>query len=166
LENTVENTEQIWKIQKTIVKSHFSSIFSKLFHYSNYLFSIFSKSFHYFLPYLPYHFTIPSWIVIRFGKYSRKYWTDLENTEENSEKIGKIQTKIVNRYGKYGFHIFQIISLLKLFFFHIFQIFSLFSFIFSISFHNFLLYFPNLFTIQLTFVPYFPYLFNRKYGRK
>jgi hypothetical protein len=44
----------------------------------------------------------PSWIVIRFGKYCRKYWTDLENTEENSEKIGKIQTKIVNRYGKYG----------------------------------------------------------------
>ena len=40
--------------------------------------------------------------MIKFGKYSRKYWTDLENTEENSEKIGKIQTKIVNRYGKYG----------------------------------------------------------------
>jgi hypothetical protein len=26
----------------------------------------------------------------------------LENTEENSEKIGKIQKKIVKRYGKYG----------------------------------------------------------------
>jgi hypothetical protein len=26
----------------------------------------------------------------------------MKNTEENSEKIGKIQTKIVKRYGKYG----------------------------------------------------------------
>jgi hypothetical protein len=26
----------------------------------------------------------------------------LENTEENSEKIGKIQQKIVKRYQKYG----------------------------------------------------------------
>jgi hypothetical protein len=26
----------------------------------------------------------------------------LENTEENSEKIGKIQTKIGKRYEKYG----------------------------------------------------------------
>jgi hypothetical protein len=26
----------------------------------------------------------------------------LENTEENREKIGKIQKKIVKRYGKYG----------------------------------------------------------------
>ena len=31
-----------------------------------------------------------------------------------------------------------------------------FSSIFSISFHNFLLYFPNPFTIQLIFLPYFP----------
>jgi hypothetical protein len=26
----------------------------------------------------------------------------MENTEENSEKIGKIRKKIVKRYGKYG----------------------------------------------------------------
>jgi hypothetical protein len=26
----------------------------------------------------------------------------MKNTEENSEKIGKIQKKIVKRYGKYG----------------------------------------------------------------
>jgi hypothetical protein len=26
----------------------------------------------------------------------------MKNTEENSEKIGKIQMKIVKRYGKYG----------------------------------------------------------------
>jgi hypothetical protein len=53
------------------------------------------------------------------------------------------------------FHIFHIISLFNLLFLHIFHIFSLsnllFS-IFSISFHNFLLYFPNLFTIQLIFI--------------
>jgi hypothetical protein len=53
-----------------------------------------------------------------------------------------------------------------------FHIISQFSSILSISFHNFLLYFPNLFTIQtlvssifsylftiqLSFLPYFPYL--------
>jgi hypothetical protein len=26
----------------------------------------------------------------------------MKNTEENSEKIGKIQKKMVKRYGKYG----------------------------------------------------------------
>jgi hypothetical protein len=39
--------------------------------------------------------------------------------------------------------------------FHIFHIISLFNFpfsIFSISFHNFVLHFPNLFTIQLIFL--------------
>jgi hypothetical protein len=41
-------------------------------------------------------------------------------------------------------------------FFHIFQIISLFSSIFSLSFHYFLLDFPNLFTIRLTYLPYFP----------
>jgi hypothetical protein len=40
-------------------------------------------------------------------------------------------------------------------FFDIFQIISLFSSIFSLSFHYFLLYFPNLFTIRI-FLPYFP----------
>jgi hypothetical protein len=34
------------------------------------------------------------------------------------------------------------------------------SSIFSISFHNFLLYFPNLFTFRLTCLPYFSYLFT------
>jgi len=28
-------------------------------------------------------------------------WINLENTEENCEKIWKIQKKIVKRYGKY-----------------------------------------------------------------
>jgi hypothetical protein len=45
-------------------------------------------------------------------------------------------------------------------FFHIFQIISLFSSIFSISFHYFLLHFPNLFTIRLTYLPYFQNHFN------
>ena len=35
-----------------------------------------------------------------------------------------------------------------------------FSSVFSISFHNFLLYFPYLFTIQLTFLLHFPILFT------
>ena len=47
--------------------------------------------------------------MIRFGKYRRKYWTDLENTEENSEKIGKIWKKIVKSYGKYGRKVSRIV---------------------------------------------------------
>ena len=45
---------------------------------------------------------------------------------------------------------------------HIFPIFSLFSSVFSKSFHYFLLYFPNLITIQLTFhtSSYFPSIFS------
>ena len=31
-----------------------------------------------------------SWIVKWYGKYGRKLWIDMENMEENSEKIGKI----------------------------------------------------------------------------
>jgi hypothetical protein len=38
-------------------------------------------------------------------------------------------------------------------FFHIFHIFSQFLSVFPLSFYYFLLYFPNLFTIQLTFLP-------------
>jgi hypothetical protein len=45
-------------------------------------------------------------------------------------------------------------------FFHNFHILSLFSSIFSISFHNFLLYFPYLFAIQLIFLSYYSYLFT------
>ena len=51
-----------------------------------------------------------------YGKHGRKYWTDLEYTEENSEMIWKIQKKsklnsekiwkilkkTVKWYGKYG----------------------------------------------------------------
>jgi hypothetical protein len=36
-----------------------------------------------------------SWIVKWFGKYRRKWWNDLGNKEENSEKIWSIQKKIV-----------------------------------------------------------------------
>ena len=47
--------------------------------------------------------------VIRFGKYGRKYWKDMENTEENNEKIQKIWKKIVKRYGKYGRKVSRIV---------------------------------------------------------
>ena len=43
-----------------------------------------------------------SWIVKRFGKYRRKLWNDMENMEENSEKIGKIWKKIVKWIRQYG----------------------------------------------------------------
>jgi hypothetical protein len=39
---------------------------------------------------------------MKYGKYGRKLWKDLENTEENSEIIWKIWKKIVKWYGKYG----------------------------------------------------------------
>ena len=53
------------------------------------------------------------------------------------------------------FHIFHIISLFNLPFVQTFHSSTWVSSIFSLSFHNFLLYFPNLITIQLGFVPYF-----------
>jgi polyferredoxin len=62
----------------------------------------------------------------------------------NSEKILKIQKKIVKWYGKYGWNVK----------------FSLFSSIFFLSIHYFLPYFPYLFTIQLGFLYYFSYLFT------
>ena len=46
----------------------------------------------------------------RFGNYRRKLWNDMQNMEENSEKIGKIQKKIVKSYGKYGRKARQIVK--------------------------------------------------------
>ena len=65
-------------------------------------------------------------------------WKIWKKGKSNSEKIWKIQKKIVKRYEKYGRNV------------------SCFSSICSLSFHNVLLYFPNLFTIWLAFLPYFP----------
>ena len=77
-----------------------------------------------------------------------------ENTASHKEQ-GTCGLAYQNYRNKNSQHfqkpIFQIISLFNLSFFHIFQIISLISSTFSLSFHYFLLYFPNLFTIQLTF---------------
>jgi hypothetical protein len=78
----------------------------------------------------------------------------------NSEKIGKIQKKIVKRYGKYKRKHWLAAPSPPLYFHNYIIYFNnyisykrlLFSFVFSISFHNFLLYFPYLFTIQLIFL--------------
>ena len=43
-----------------------------------------------------------SWIVKRFGKYRKKMRNDMENMEEQSEKIWKIRKKILKRYRNYG----------------------------------------------------------------
>jgi hypothetical protein len=45
--------------------------------------------------------------VIRFGKYRRKLWNDGESMKSklNSEKIWKIQKKIVKRQEKYGWNV-------------------------------------------------------------
>jgi outer membrane protein assembly factor BamA len=69
---------------------------------------------------------------------SDKIWTIWKKGKLNSEKIWKIQQKIVKKYEKYGRKVTA----------------------FSISFHNFLLYFPYLITIQPNFLPYFPCLFT------
>jgi hypothetical protein len=64
--------------------------------------SIFFTSFHNFLK--------ASWKVKRYGKYGRKNGKDMKNTEKNSEKIWKIQKKIVKWYfftnltEKLGYH--------------------------------------------------------------
>ena len=42
-----------------------------------------------------------SWNVKWYGNYVRKLWNDMENMEENSEKIWKIQKKIVKSFGNY-----------------------------------------------------------------
>jgi hypothetical protein len=60
----------------------------------------------------------------------------------------------VKRYGKYGGKASRIV---KRYGYHYS---TYFSSIFTISFQNFLLYFPYLFTIQLTFLPYLPYHFT------
>jgi hypothetical protein len=109
---------------------------------------------------------------------SEKIWKIQKKSRLNSEKIWKIQEKIVKWYGKYGsnvkwygpiisqfssvfsksFHYSTYLSSIFSISFHIStclsSIFSIsfhISSIFSISFHNFLLYFSNLFTIQLIF---------------
>jgi hypothetical protein len=43
--------------------------------------------------------------MIRYGKYRRQLWNNTENMEKiklDSDKIWKIQQKIVKLYGKYG----------------------------------------------------------------
>jgi hypothetical protein len=93
--------------------------------------------------------TIPGWffsilkkqcIYMYIGR-RRKIWTIWKNSKSNSEKIWKIWKISV---------LIIVTLLLSWLFFHIFYIISLFN-LFYISFHNFLLYFPNLFTIQLGF---------------
>jgi rRNA maturation protein Nop10 len=56
---------------------HIFSLFSSIFFISFHISSIFSIIFHNFLLYFPYHFTVE-----RFGKYRRKLWNEMENTEE------------------------------------------------------------------------------------
>jgi hypothetical protein len=87
---------------------------------------------------------------------SVEYLNDLENMEENSEKIwkiqekivkiGKIWKKIVKRFGKsISFHYSTYFSSI---FFISFHYSTCFSSIFFKSFHYFVPYFLYLFTIQ------------------
>jgi hypothetical protein len=105
--------------------SQFPSIFSTSFHYSTYFSPVIWK---------------PSWIVKRYGKCGRK----VGGIVKWYGKYGRKVSSNVKWYGKYGRSPSWIVKRygFNLLFFHIF-----------ISFHNFLLYFPHLFTIQLTFLP-------------
>jgi hypothetical protein len=92
-------------------------------------------------------------------------WKIWKKPKLNSEKIWKIQKKILKRYEKYGrkvgwsFHFSTYFSSIFSISFHIstyfssisFHISTYFSSIFFISFYNFFLYFSNHFTIQLTY---------------
>jgi hypothetical protein len=69
--------------------------------------------------------------VKRYGKYRRKLWDDLENMEENSEKI------CVSSIFFLSFHYSPYLSSIFSLFFHYS---TYFSSIISKSFHNFLLY--------------------------
>ena len=66
MENTEENCEMIWKIRK-IAKLD-----------SDKLWKIQKKIVKWYGKYG----RNPSWIVIRYGKYIRKLWNDIENMEE------------------------------------------------------------------------------------
>jgi hypothetical protein len=65
----------------------------------------------------------------------------MKEEEEEEVSLGVIMTNTEI------FHIFNIISLFNLPFFQTFHSSTWVSSIFSLSFHNFLLYFPNLITI-------------------
>jgi hypothetical protein len=97
------NSEKIWKIQKKIVKWYdFPN------HFTIQLI---------FLPYFPYHFTFqltflpyfPYLITIRltFLPYFSYFFTIF--FKSNSEKIWKIQKKIVKKYEKYGRKVSRIV---------------------------------------------------------
>ena len=70
-------------------------------------------------------------------------WKEDEEEEEEEEKKDEVSVGVIMTNTEI-FHIYHII----LPFYYSTCLFS----IFSISFHNFLLYFPNLFTIQLIFL--------------
>ena len=66
MENTKENSEKIWELQKKIVK-----IDGKYRGKVSWIVKRYEK-----------YRRNPSWIVIRFGKYRRKLRKDMKNMEE------------------------------------------------------------------------------------
>jgi hypothetical protein len=89
----------------------------------------------------------PSWIVKRYGKYGRKpSWIVKRYVIPWDTEL--LPLTVGHNVNLNKLHAVLIVLLKK-------KLSSIFS-IFLISFHNFLLYFPNLFTIRLAFLPYFP----------
>jgi hypothetical protein len=92
---------------------------------------------------------------------SEKIWKIWKKGKLNSEKIWKIWKKLKLNSDKIWSSIFFVSFHFATYFSSIFSIFhysTYFSSIFFISFHNFLLYFPNFITIQLEFPFIFPEL--------
>jgi hypothetical protein len=116
MENTEENCEMIWKIQK---KGRFNcemiciiwkkiklnsekigkTIFFSIFHIFSLFSSVFSKSFHYLLPYFPYHFTIFFHIVHIFSLFNLPFFDIFHIISRFSS--GRNPSWIVKRFGKY-----------------------------------------------------------------
>jgi hypothetical protein len=96
-----ENSEKIWNLWKK-EKSPFNLLFFCIF----YIFSVFKLYFFdiplAFLPYFQYHFTIFFCIFQIFSLFNLLIGKIWKKDMLNSEKIWKIQKKIVKRYEKYG----------------------------------------------------------------
>jgi hypothetical protein len=142
----MENTEEKYvEKSKDREKStgKWNAVFSIPFHYSIYCSSIFSISYlysTYLSPIISIFFSLFNWLFFHiFHIFSSRLnsemiWKLWKKNKLNSDKIWKIWKKGKLNSGK----IWRI----------------------SISFHNFLLHFPNLFTIELGFLLYFLYIFT------
>jgi hypothetical protein len=148
--------KMIWKIWKKsrLESEMIISLFNWLFFHIFYIFSLFNSFFFHTFQILSL-FNCPFFLMWKYGRkvswIVKWYW-----------KYGRKVSWIAKRYGKCGRKVSWIVNKgnnkiteLRT----ILHYSTCLSSIFSLSFHHFLLYFPNLITIQLGFLPYFSYYF-------